>query len=57
MGRLTIGGLHKLYGSTHAVRGVDLDMPEGELAVLVGTSACSKSTLLRAIAWFRGQVR
>ena len=38
MGRLTIGGLHKFYGATHAVRGVDLDIPEGEFAVLVGPS-------------------
>jgi multiple sugar transport system ATP-binding protein len=50
MGRLTIGGLHKFYGATHAVRGVDLDIPEGEFAVLVGPSGCGKSTLLRAIA-------
>jgi multiple sugar transport system ATP-binding protein len=57
MGRLTISGLHKFYGSTHAVRGVDLEIPEGEFAVLVGTSACGTSTLLRAIARFWGQVR
>ncbi|HEX6142909.1 MAG TPA: ABC transporter ATP-binding protein, partial [Geminicoccaceae bacterium] len=50
MGRLTITGLHKFYGSTHAVRGVDLDIPEGEFAVLVGPSGCGKSTLLRSIA-------
>ena len=50
MARLTISGLHKFYGQTHAVRGVDLDIPEGEFAVLVGPSGCGKSTLLRAIA-------
>jgi multiple sugar transport system ATP-binding protein len=50
MGRLTIDGLHKFYGATLAVRGVDLDIPEGEFAVLVGPSGCGKSTLLRAIA-------
>ena len=50
MGRLTISELHKFYGQTHAVRGVDLDIPEGEFAVLVGPSGCGKSTLLRAIA-------
>jgi multiple sugar transport system ATP-binding protein len=32
------------------VRGVDLDIPEGEFSVLVGPSGCGKSTLLRAIA-------
>ncbi|MCE3250492.1 MAG: sugar transporter, ATP-binding protein [Geminicoccaceae bacterium] len=50
MARLTISGLHKFYGQTHAVRGVDLDIEEGEFAVLVGPSGCGKSTLLRAIA-------
>ena len=50
MGRLTISGLHKAYGKTPAVRGVDLDIPEGEFTVLVGPSGCGKSTLLRTIA-------
>ena len=50
MARLTISELHKFYGQTHAVRGVDLDIPEGEFAVLVGPSGCGKSTLLRSIA-------
>jgi multiple sugar transport system ATP-binding protein len=50
MARLTITDLHKFYGQVHAVRGVDLDIPEGEFAVLVGPSGCGKSTLLRSIA-------
>jgi multiple sugar transport system ATP-binding protein len=50
MARLTISDLHKSYGATPAVRGVDLDIAEGEFAVLVGPSGCGKSTLLRAIA-------
>ena len=50
MGRLIISGLHKAYGKTPAVRGVDLDIPEGEFTVLVGPSGCGKSTLLRTIA-------
>ena len=42
--------LHKSFGSVHAVRGVDLDIPDGEFTVLVGPSGCGKSTLLRTIA-------
>ena len=50
MARLRISGLHKYYGKFHAVRGIDLDIPEGEFTVLVGPSGCGKSTLLRTIA-------
>jgi multiple sugar transport system ATP-binding protein len=47
---LRITGLHKSFGNVHAVRGVDLQISDGEFTVLVGQSGCGKSTLLRAIA-------
>jgi len=47
---LKITGLHKHYGAFHAVKGIDLEVPSGELTVLVGPSGCGKSTLLRTIA-------
>src|SRR6185295_169458 len=50
MAQLKITGLHKRYGGVHAVRGIDLDIPDGEFTVLVGPSGCGKSTLLRTIA-------
>ena len=50
MADLRITGLHKRYGGVHAVRGIDLDIPDGEFTVLVGPSGCGKSTLLRTIA-------
>jgi multiple sugar transport system ATP-binding protein len=50
MADLRITGLHKYYGNVHAVRGVDLEIPEGEFTILVGPSGCGKSTLLRTIA-------
>ncbi len=50
MAELKLTGLHKYYGGVHAVRGVDLQIPAGEFAVLVGPSGCGKSTLLRSIA-------
>jgi multiple sugar transport system ATP-binding protein len=42
--------VHKHFGSTHVIRGVDIDIPDGEFCVLVGPSGCGKSTLLRMIA-------
>jgi multiple sugar transport system ATP-binding protein len=50
MSDLKITGLHKYYGSFHAVKGIDLEVPAGEFTVLVGPSGCGKSTLLRTIA-------
>jgi len=43
-------GLTKVYGSgaaaVHALRGVDLDLPDGELVVVLGASGSGKSTFL-----------
>jgi len=50
MANVTITALHKKYGAVHAVRGIDLDLKDGEFNVLVGPSGCGKSTLLRMIA-------
>ncbi len=50
MASVRIAALHKSYGAVRAVRGVDLDIPDGEFTVLVGPSGCGKSTLLRTIA-------
>ena len=50
MARLRLQGVEKSYGNVRAVRGIDLDIAEGEFAVLVGPSGCGKSTLLRCIA-------
>jgi len=50
MSDLKIHQLHKYYGDLHVVKGIDLEIPEGEFTVLVGQSGCGKSTLLRTIA-------
>lgn len=43
--------VNKLYGNgTLALKGIDLDVSEGEFISLVGPSGCGKSTLLRIIA-------
>jgi multiple sugar transport system ATP-binding protein len=48
--KVEIRGLHKRFGPVHVVKGVDLDIQEGEFTVLVGPSGCGKTTLLRSIA-------
>jgi|TARA_A100001015_G_scaffold288566_1_gene359533 sn-glycerol 3-phosphate transport system ATP-binding protein len=51
MTTLTLNSLQKTYANgTHAVRGIDLEIFDGELTVFVGPSGCGKSTLLRMIA-------
>ena len=61
MTKVSLRGLRKTYGNTVAVAGVDLDIEEGELIVLLGPSGCGKSTTLRMVAGLEtitsGQVR
>ncbi|HEU5299102.1 MAG TPA: ABC transporter ATP-binding protein [bacterium] len=50
MGYVEARKLHKHFGEVRAVDGVDLDVQEGELLVLLGPSGCGKTTLMRMIA-------
>ncbi len=43
-------GVKKAFGAQPVLKGVDLEVPEGGFAVLVGSSGCGKSTLLRLVA-------
>jgi ABC-2 type transport system ATP-binding protein len=44
---LAVSALHKRYGSTEALRGVDLEVGEGELLGLLGPNGAGKSTLVK----------
>jgi len=51
MASLTLKQIRKTYDSgTEVIRGVDLEIRDGEFMVFVGPSGCGKSTLLRMIA-------
>ena len=45
-----VHGVTKAFGATPVLHGVDLDVAEGEIVVLLGPSGCGKTTLLRLIA-------
>ncbi|SON56794.1 sn-glycerol-3-phosphate import ATP-binding protein UgpC [Hartmannibacter diazotrophicus] len=51
MATITLDTVRKVYfGNFEAVKGVSIDIADGEFIVLVGPSGCGKSTLLRMIA-------
>ena len=50
MAQLSLTDIHKSFGDTKVIHGVDLEIADGEFTVFVGPSGCGKSTLLRMIA-------
>ena len=57
--------IHKYFGDSHVLKGINLDIEEGEFVTLLGPSGCGKSTLLRCFSglqpisegeiWLNGQ--
>lgn len=50
MASVSIEGAQKQFGRTQVIRGISIEIDDGEFCVLVGPSGCGKSTLLRMIA-------
>ncbi|RZJ01969.1 MAG: sn-glycerol-3-phosphate ABC transporter ATP-binding protein UgpC [Brevundimonas sp.] len=50
MADVRLTGVTKRFGTTEVLKGIDLDIADGEFVVFVGPSGCGKSTLLRTIA-------
>ena len=55
MAGVALRSITKDFGDTRVLRGISLDIAEGEFVSLVGPSGCGKSTLLRIIAGLEAQ--
>ncbi|MEM7176133.1 MAG: ABC transporter ATP-binding protein [Pseudomonadota bacterium] len=55
MAGIALTTITKSFGPTPVLRGIDLDIRDGEFLTLVGPSGCGKSTLLRIIAGLESQ--
>jgi branched-chain amino acid transport system ATP-binding protein len=47
---LELRDVHTYYGSIHALRGITVDVDEGEIVTLIGSNGAGKSTTLRTIS-------
>jgi multiple sugar transport system ATP-binding protein len=54
MANVSVSNARKDYGAFKAIKGVSVDIDDGEFVILVGPSGCGKSTLLRMIAGLEG---
>ena len=45
--KLSVRGLNFYYGGFHALKNINLDIPEKKVTAFIGPSGCGKSTLLR----------
>ena len=54
---LRVADLHKQFASLPILRGVNLSVQQGQVAVIIGASGCGKSTLLRCINGLEHSIR
>jgi D-xylose transport system ATP-binding protein len=47
---LRLRDINKSFGAVHVLRGVDLDVPLGQVTALVGDNGAGKSTLIKGVA-------
>ena len=55
MNVIEVKGLKKSYGQVHAVRGVDLSIPAGEIFALLGPNGAGKTTTVEILEGFRAR--
>jgi branched-chain amino acid transport system ATP-binding protein len=47
---ISLQGVHKSFGKTHIIRGVDLDIPRGQRHAIIGPNGAGKTTLFNLIS-------
>ena len=47
---LEVSGVHTFYGNIEALKGVSIEVEEGEIVTLIGSNGAGKSTMLRSIS-------
>ena len=47
---LKIDDIHVYYGAIHAIKGISLEVKEGEIVTLIGANGAGKSTILRTVS-------
>lgn len=50
MSLLTLENIHSYYGHIHAIKGISVEVNEGEIVTLIGSNGAGKSTVLRTIS-------
>ncbi len=50
MSLLELRDVHSYYGNIHALKGISIDVEEGEIVTLIGTNGAGKTTTLRTIS-------
>lgn len=49
MGKFEIENLNLYYGTFHALKGINMEIPEREVTAFIGPSGCGKSTFLKSL--------